>query len=371
MQKIILIVFAVFLGYSYSHAQDGYIVEPSPTGGAYIMYTIQKGDNLTNIARNSGINLNDLLAANPSYSKTTVIHPNEQILIPLTIQQILSQDRSVDNSYVPLYYQIKPKEGLYRISLKFNRVPIPVLVKWNSIDSEDLIIKGRYLVIGYLKSDETNNGISGRVFASNIKTSTGPTNTVSEAAKMRATQNNANRSTTNKTNESYAQNNRQNNSFSSTGNNQTNNNAPNSNNSTLSSNNNTVITPSSTPKKDTMSATANILSSDSVDGEGFFKPLFLARQNEGQQFKTGDLMSGVFQNESGYTDKRYYALMVGVPVGQVIKITAPSTQKSIYVKILGPLPENLRIKKIDICISSASADQLGMKGESFIVQCLF
>ncbi|MGL6022526.1 MAG: hypothetical protein ACRC0A_05430, partial [Chitinophagaceae bacterium] len=319
--------------------------------------------------------------ANPNYSKTTIIHPGEQILIPLNTEQILSKDKNLDPSFIPLYYQIQPKEGLYRISLKFNRVPIPVLVKWNNIEFEDLIIKDRFLIIGYLKSDETNNSKNGEIFSSNIKMSNQPSNTVSEAAKIRTNkiQDNThkeipNGNNLNKAPEEYISKKPTLPQVNNPYNNNSINTPTNSNNSTLYSKN-TIISSNldslSKEKKDTMSATANILSSDSIDGEGFFKPLFLVRQNEGHQFQTGDLMSGVFKNESGYQDKRYYALMVGVPVGQVIKITAPSTQKSIYVKVLGPLPENLRLKKIDICISSASAHQLGIKGESFIVQCLY
>ncbi|MGL6021979.1 MAG: LysM peptidoglycan-binding domain-containing protein, partial [Chitinophagaceae bacterium] len=108
MPKIILIIVVLIFAYEYNYAQDGYVVKPSPKGGAYIVYTIQKGDNLTNIARNSGINLKNLLGANPNYSKTTIIHPGEQILIPLNTEQILSKDKNLDPSFIPLYYQIQP-----------------------------------------------------------------------------------------------------------------------------------------------------------------------------------------------------------------------------------------------------------------------
>ena len=44
------------------------------------LYTVQRGDNLTNIARQSGHSLNDILTWNPQYqSNPNLIHPGEQV----------------------------------------------------------------------------------------------------------------------------------------------------------------------------------------------------------------------------------------------------------------------------------------------------
>lgn len=45
-------------------------------------YTVQAGDNLTFIARDLGVSLNSLIAANPQIDNPSLIHPDQQIRIP-------------------------------------------------------------------------------------------------------------------------------------------------------------------------------------------------------------------------------------------------------------------------------------------------
>lgn len=45
-------------------------------------YTVQQNDNLTHIARDHGVSLDDLVAANPQIKDPDVIHPGEQVNLP-------------------------------------------------------------------------------------------------------------------------------------------------------------------------------------------------------------------------------------------------------------------------------------------------
>ena len=60
--------------------------------------------------------------------------------------------------------------------------------------------------------------------------------------------------------------------------------------------------------------------------------------------------------------------MNGVTVGTIVRITNPSTNKSIYAKILGQLPEMKESAGLTIRMSNAAAAELGEGDARFPVQ---
>ncbi len=54
--------------------------------------------------------------------------------------------------------------------------------------------------------------------------------------------------------------------------------------------------------------------------------------------KSASGMAGTFKSTSGWTDGKYYALMNGIAVGTIIRVTG-TNGKTIYAKVLGQLPE--------------------------------
>jgi hypothetical protein len=77
--------------------------------------------------------------------------------------------------------------------------------------------------------------------------------------------------------------------------------------------------------------------------------------------------AGVFRSTSGWKDGKYYALMNDVPVGSIIKVTFPSTNKTVYAKVLGQLPEMKESAGLAIRISDAAAAELGAELGKFYV----
>ena len=54
--------------------------------------------------------------------------------------------------------------------------------------------------------------------------------------------------------------------------------------------------------------------------------------------KSASGSAGTFKSTSGWTDGKYYALMNGIPVGTIIRVSGLNG-KTIYAKVLGQLPE--------------------------------
>ena len=59
--------------------------------------------------------------------------------------------------------------------------------------------------------------------------------------------------------------------------------------------------------------------------------------------------------------------MNNVQVGTVVKVSFPSTNKSIYAKVLGQLPDMRESTGLAIRISDAAASELGAGNSKFTV----
>ena len=94
---------------------------------------------------------------------------------------------------------------------------------------------------------------------------------------------------------------------------------------------------------------------------GFFRSHF------DESGKSANGVSGIFKSTSGWNDGKYYALMNNVPVGTIVKVTFPSTSKTVYAKVLGQLPDMRESAGLTIRISDAAASELGAGNTKFTV----
>jgi LysM repeat protein len=101
-----------------------------------------------------------------------------------------------------------------------------------------------------------------------------------------------------------------------------------------------------------------------VEG-GYFKSQF------DQNGKNQKGFSGIFKSTSGWKDGKYYALMNNVTVGTIVKVNYPSTNKSIYAKVLGELPDMKESAGLSLRISDAAAKELGAVNNKFDVQVMY
>ncbi|MFP5042496.1 LysM peptidoglycan-binding domain-containing protein [Parasediminibacterium sp. JCM 36343] len=119
------------------------------------------------------------------------------------------------------------------------------------------------------------------------------------------------------------------------------------------------------PKDDLPKAISNIKAESTpipknakyVNEEGFFATYF-NRKSISSNIVMGD--AGTFKSSSGWSDKKYYALVNDISQGTIIRITA--NNKSICAKVLGPLPSIKEDAGYLIRINAASAAALGVDG---------
>ena len=71
------------------------------------------------------------------------------------------------------------------------------------------------------------------------------------------------------------------------------------------------------------------------------------------------------------TSNKYYALHKTAPIGTIIKITNRMNSTSIYVKVVGRLPETGENEGILIKVSKAGADKLGVIDQRFQAQLVY
>jgi len=255
------------------------------------------------------------------YNKTPISRPldiGQQVKIPLTAANF-SQDgrKGADEVLIPVYHIVQPREWMYRISVNHNKVPIEKLEEWNNISRDDAKA-GTRLIVGYLKVKSGN-------LAQGVSPAPSPTPASRSAT---TTASGLDRS------ETAAAAQRQ----------------PAGSSSGTATRNDPAVSrqpPSGTPA--------------SGPG-GYFKSLYSA---QGGQHFSG--VAGIFKSTSGWQDGKYYALISNVTVGTIIRITYPQTNKSVYAKVLGELPDMKESVGLRIRISDSAAGELGAVNGKFSV----
>src|SRR5450432_1305948 len=119
MKRLLILLFAIPL---LSSAQEKLFVQGA-TPDLYINHIVAPKEGFYKIARTYNVNPQKLAAYNSiDYDKGPNVGAN--IKIPLT-EDNFSQDDKVagDETLIPLYHVIAEKEGLYHISVTYNKVP--------------------------------------------------------------------------------------------------------------------------------------------------------------------------------------------------------------------------------------------------------
>lgn len=106
-----------------------------------IIYTVQRGNTLSQIARRYGTTVQEIARIN-GIKNVNLIFPG-QILRITTNSNI---NGSETNSAGKTYYTIKRGDTLYRISKRYG-VTIQNLVEWNNIQNPNLIFPGQRLIL--------------------------------------------------------------------------------------------------------------------------------------------------------------------------------------------------------------------------------
>lgn len=101
---------------------------------------------------------------------------------------------------------------------------------------------------------------------------------------------------------------------------------------------------------------------------GYFRNDYDQQTRNGSSGRSITGTGGIFKTASGWMDAKYYALLDGVEPGTVIKVTNPTSNRSVYAKVLGEMSGIRQNAGLDIRISNAAASVLGInETDKFIV----
>lgn len=336
MSKIRLCFLLVsLLNCSLLFAQTDFIVQGT-SPDLHLLHTVAAKQTWYSIGRLYNLTPRELT----TYNQVPLEKPlaiGQQIRVPLrTVNFSQDGSKALDESLVPVYHIIQEREWLYRISINHNKVPVESLEKWNNIDKDDAKA-GLPLIVGYLKVKfNTNLAKSG-----GQRPPAGATTTPVNEAVVKQ-QEPVQKIDSNKSSE--------------------------------------IITKKEPEplKEPTRPAIEAIKKEENVPppvlktgtpepvASGDFKGGYFRSQFE-KNGKEAFGVSGTFKSTSGWNDGKYYALMNGVPVGTIVQVNFPSTNKAIYAKILGQLPDMRESSGLTIRISDAAAAELGAGNTKFTV----
>lgn len=313
-------------------------------GSLYLTHTVKPGENWYSVGRIYNISPKEIAPFNhTSMDKPLAI--GQTLQIPLTGINF-SQDgtKAADEVFVPLYHKVADKEWMYRISTLHNKVPVANLEKWNHI-TNDQLRSGMLVIVGYLKVKPGQSALASKGSAK-LPATTGSPEIVAAPEKKETPA----VGTTNKTSPPV------------------------------------VVT--ETPKKEVLPPPAKeepkkeevktvetnapetkpaepgpVTGGPSVNHKG---GSFRKQYGDGANSITGN--AGIFRSTSGWNDGKYYALMNNVPIGTIVKVNFSSTNKTIYAKVLGQLPEMKESAGLTLRISDAAASELGVENTKFFVQ---
>jgi len=326
--KIFIQFSLFFLLTSFSFSQSHELKVHGENGKLYLVHKVIAKENWYSVGRIYNASPKEIAP----YNGLTLEHPlgiGQELKIPLSHINF-SQDgkKNTDETFVPVYHELQANETLSHVSAMYDKVPVEALMKWNKI-KKDGAKDGMQLVIGYVKvktslsylASEGSNKIDA---VAEIKTNNVEEN-IPVAKQEKKPSAIVEKPQPEIKHEAKA----------------------------------VVATPVSPDQP--KAVYTNVSNSNRSNG-GYFS----ADYSDGNNKTSGT--AGTFKSSSGWNDGKYYVLINNLPVGTIVKIIAPATQKSIYAKVLGQLPDMKESEGLLVRISNAAANELGEPEGKFSVQ---
>ena len=335
MKKIlILFILLPFFGV----AQQKLLLVEGVSPLLYITHKVAPKENYYSIGRIYNVSPKDIAPFNKLQLEKG-LSLGQTIKIPLNSSNFFqSGNAAADESFVPVYYRVKDKEGLYRVAKNNNDVPLETLKQWNGITS-DAVKNGMQLVVGYLKVKKeqsvlAKNGIGTSINSTAIVTTEEKKTAVPEVivppVVTKASENT-------KVKEVEKQ------------------------KTTKEAETKPIVVaekPITKPEKITPAAEPKKIIRDNNSNYADFKALYESQiKNAEVTETTGDV--GVFKSTSGWGDKKYYCLYSSATPGTIIKITNPANGNIVYAKVLDTIPDIKKNEGLLLVISNAAADAIG------------
>ncbi len=311
-------------------AQDKMLMAQGAAPSLYINHTVAPKENYYSIGRMYNTSPKDQIAPFNGLQMEKGLSPAQVIKVPLTTNNFLQYGNpAADEVLVPVYHTVKEKEGLYRISVTYNKIDLETLKQWNNIQG-DVVANGVKLIIGYLKVKKELSPLASMAKSMPVVdrpkederpkpaviVETPPV--VKEAPKKEVIQ------------------------------------PP-----VVKKDPPQPVVVKTEPVKP-VEANPNI---PDFNG-GAFRGEYVS-QNKGGDAGKESGAGNVFKSTSGWSDGKYYCLHNSAQPGTIIKISCAATGKSVYAKVLDAIPDIRQNNGLLIRISNAAAEELGVGANKF------
>ncbi len=286
-------------------------------GKLFLTHTVQAKENWYSIGRIYNISPRDIAPFN-NLNLQTALSIGQTLRIPM-MEVNFAQDnkKAADEVFIPLYHTVTEKEGLFRISQSYNKVPVENLKSWNKLGSESVSV-GSNVIVGYLKVKKELSPLAGANYSvPPVTTPVVKAEVPKEEPKKVVTE---------------------------------------------------TVKKEEPKKTEVVKQDPPPVPQPKVEvtvkpGEGgFFSTEFSEQTNNGKKVQASTGTAAVFKSTSGWTDSKYYALMNNITPGTILRIS--SQGKTVYAKVLGAMPDIKQNEGLMLRISNAAARALNA-GDKF------
>ncbi len=136
----------------------------STQGKTYYKHTIEKGQTLYSLSKLFSVPVKTILKINGLKSANT-IEPGTGILVPfdLNLMSISTREPAVDEGvFIPVVYEVRPRETLYRIAKVYFGQEVKSLMKRNNLDGIGIEIAEQLIIGWYKVSDRIKSPLTDR-----------------------------------------------------------------------------------------------------------------------------------------------------------------------------------------------------------------
>ncbi len=321
MKRLLFLVFSLpFLVL----AQNKPLVVEGTGPDLFITHKVAPKENYYSIGRIYNVSPREMAPYN-KLEMEAGLTPGQTLKIPLSaVNFIQSGNPEADEVLVPVYHTVSGKEGLFRISSTYNKLPVATLRQWNNLSS-DVVSNGAKLIVGYLK---VKRDLSPLVAMAKPMPALSQSNTGALPEEKPVAVKQPTPAPVPEVKKAVAE----------------------------------VAKPVETVKKETPPAPTPVKqaappSSKNFDG-GAFKPDY-DKQVVNKEVAGESGEAAVFKSTSGWEDGKYYCLHNSATPGTIVKVTNANSGKSIYAKVLDVIPDIKQNTGLLVRISNAAANALG------------
>lgn len=316
MKKRFVFIFFAIITSNYLFAQNS--TEIKGTGrGLFLEHIVARGENLYSIGRMYNVQAKEVASYNHLQFESALIVA-QNLKIPLDKNNFIQTAASTE-SFVPIYHTVARGEGLYRVSLNYNKVPLDLLKKWNHLQSY-AVNAGVPLIVGYLKVDKNQSSLRQTAQPETNLTIT-PTSKEEKPVEKKS--------------------------------------------GIVAETTPVVKEPSPAQTEEPKITVTAVNTKSKIDfSGGYFKKLY-----EQQTEKKSPLYArgtvGIFKSNSGWQDGKYYCFNNDAAPGTVLKIADNATGKIVYAKVLDAIPDIKQNSGLAVVLSNAAAEELGTGDDKF------